>query len=347
MVKKKKLKLRIVSLPSLLVSLIVLLLLGTLVLRTVYINNLKPVSNSTTTTYFTVTSGSGVDQISSSLKSAGLIKSSSSLKNYVRSNELADKLQAGTYLLSPSMSAQEIIKKMITGDVAKNLITILPGKTIAELKSAFAAAGYTPGEIATAFSPSTYTGMVLLSNLPKGASLEGFLYPDSFQKTAETPASTIVRESLDEMSKHLTADITNGFSNHGLSVYQGVVLASIVYQETDDPASMPTVAQVFLSRIAKGMKLESNVTANYAADLAGVTRNVNINSPYNTYLISGLPPGPISNVTSEALKAVAHPGATDYLFFIAGDDDKMHFTHTQAEHDQAIIQYCQKKCAQP
>lgn len=344
---KKKAKFRIRSLPTLLISLIILLLVGTVALRTLYINNLKPVSSSTTTSYFTVVTGTGVDQIAADLKDSKLIKNASSFKNYVRTNELADKLQAGTYILSPSMSVQEIVKKMTIGDVAKNLITILPGKRLDEIKSIFAKAGYSSKEITAAFNPNTYTGLPLLSNLPKGASLEGFLYPDSFQKTAETPASTIVRESLDEMSKHLTPDITNGFSNHGLSTYQGIVLTSIVYQETGDPQSMPTVAQVFLSRLAQGMKLESNVTANYAADLAGVNRNVNIDSPYNTYLITGLPPGPISNVTLGALQAVASPAATDYLYFIAGDDDRMHFTHTKAEHDQAIIQYCQKKCAQP
>lgn len=344
---KRKTRFKIWSLPTLLISLIILLLAGTIVLRLVYVNNLKPISSSTLTSYFTVNSGAGVDQIASGLKKSMLIKSSSSFKNYVRTNELADKLQAGTYILSPSMSVQEIVKKMVSGDVAKNLITILPGKRLDEIKAAFANAGYTSVEINSAFSPSTYTGLPLLSSLPKGASLEGFLYPDSFQKISDTPASTIVRESLDEMSKHLTPNIINGFSNHGLSTYQGVILASIVYQETDDAESMPTVAQVFLSRLAQGMKLQSNVTANYAADIAGAARSVNIDSPYNTYLVTGLPPGPISNITADALRAVAQPNTTDYLYFIAGDDNKMHFSHTQAEHDQAITQYCQKKCAQP
>jgi UPF0755 protein len=95
------------------------------------------------------------------------------------------------------------------------------------------------------------------------------------------------------------------------------------------------------------MRLQSNVTANYAADIAGVPRNVNIDSPYNTYLHDGLPPGPIGNMTKSALNAVAHPSNTDYVYFIAGDDGKMHFSHTADEHNAAIKQYCQKKCAQP
>ena len=339
----KKLK----SWPAILVIAIVLLVVGTLVIRTVYINNLKPVSSSSSTAYFTVSTGSSVDQISVNLKQQGLIRSSSAFKNYVRTNELNDKLQAGTYVLSPSMSVQDIVKKMVNGEVAKNLLTILPGKRLDEIKDTFSKAGYSASDIAAAFNPSTYLGDPVLGYLPKGASLEGFLYPDSFQKTTDTPASTIVRESLDEMGTHLTQDITSNFTNHGLSVFQGVTLASIVYQETDDPANMQTVAQVFLSRLATNMKLQSNVTANYAADIAGVARNVNIDSPYNTYVHQGLPPGPISNVTKYALNAVAHPDTTDYLYFIAGEDGKMYFSHTQDEQNQAIQQHCPTKCAQP
>jgi UPF0755 protein len=125
-----------------------------------------------------------------------------------------------------------------------------------------------------------------------------------------------------------------------------VILASIVNQESGDPNAQPTIAQVFLLRLKQGMLLQSNVTANYAADLAGVARNVAINSPYNTYLHQGLPPGPIGNVTASALKAVAHPSNTTYLFFIAGDNGAIHFSSTEAEHEQAIKQYCHNLCAQ-
>ena len=328
-------------------AVLALLVIGVGVVRVTYTNNLKPLSSSSTTSYFTVPSGASVKQIAASLKDSGLIRSSTVFENYVRSNEFHDQLQAGTYVLSPSMSVQQIVKKMISGDVAKNLLTILPGKRIDQIEQVFTANGYSQDQIDTAFNPATYAGDAALVSLPSGASLEGYLYPDSFQKTADTPASTIVKESLDEMEQHLTPDIIKGFNAQGLSTYQGITLASIVYQETDDSSSQPTVAQVFLSRIKQGMMLQSNVTANYAADIAGVARDVSINSPYNTYLHTGLPPGPIDNVTVQALNAVAHPANTDYLYFIAGDDGKMHFSHTEAEHEQAIIQYCQTECAQP
>jgi len=324
----------------------IILVAGVALLRSWYFNNLSPVSGDTKTVYFTVEQGESKQEIATALKKQNLIRSSSAFENYLRSNEI-DILQAGTYSLSPSMSVQQIVDKMHKGEVTRNLLTILPGKRIDQIKDAFAKAGYSQAEIDSAFDPATYSGHPALVSLPSGASLEGFLYPDSFQKDSSTPASAIVRESLDEMQQHLTQDIVSGFAANGLNVFQGVTLASVVNQEIDDPQYQSTVAQVFYTRLKQGMKLESNVTANYAADIAGVARNVDINSPYNTYLNAGLPPGPIGNVTGTALKAVAHPSNTNFVYFIAGDDGKMHFSHTIDEHNAAIKQFCQKKCAQP
>jgi UPF0755 protein len=327
-------------------AILVFALVGVGFLRIWYGNNLRPVSGDTKTSYFTVDTGDTKHEIALNLKQQGLVRSSKAFETYLRSNEI-DILQAGTYSLSPSMSAKTIAEKMHKGEVTRNLLTILPGKRLDQIKEAFAKSGYSQTEIDQAFNPATYTDVKVLKYLPSGASLEGFLYPDSFQKQADTPASLVVRESLDEMQQYLTPELINAFAARGLSVYQGVTLASVVNQETDDPAYQPTVAQVFLTRIKNGMKLQSNVTANYAADIAGVARNININSPYNTYLNDGLPPGPIGNMPASALKAVANPSNTDYVYFIAGDDGKMHFSHTSDEHAAAIKQYCQKKCAQP
>lgn len=323
--------------------LIVILVVG--IVQVTYTNNLKPVSTSQQTSYFTIQSGSGVKQIASDLKSAGLIRSSTAFETYVRGHGLFDKIQAGTYSLSPSMSVQQIVQKMVNGDVARNLLTILPGKRLDQIKQKFTDAGYSSSDIQTAFDPATYQGDPALSSLPAGASLEGYLYPDSFQQTSATPASAIVKESIDELGQKLTPAIINGFKAHGLSVYQGITLASIVYQETDNPTYEPTVAQVFMSRMAQNMPLQSNVTANYAADELGVARSTSINSPYNTYLHTGLPPGPIGNFTKQALAAVANPSSTDYLYFVADEQTHaVYFSHTQAEQNAQAQQHCPNTC---
>jgi UPF0755 protein len=305
----------------------IVLVAGVATLRVWYGNNLKPVSADTTTMYFSVESGETKHEIASGLKKQGLIRNPGAFENYLRSNEI-DVLQAGTYSLSPSMSVQTIVDKMHKGEVTKNLLTILPGKRLTQVKDAFAKSGYTQAEIDSAFNTAAYSDHPVIASLPAGASLEGFLYPDSFQKEINTPASVIVRESLDEMQKYLSSEVIAGFGAQGLNTYQGVILASVIEREVPADKDRPIVAQIFLSRLRQGIKLESDATT----------------SVYNTYENPGLPPSPISNITKSALNAVAKPANTDYLFFVSGDDGVTHFSKTKAEHDDAVKQYCQKKC---
>lgn len=325
-------------------TLLIVAIGGVVGIRTWYTQNLQAVSTSKEIKYFTVIPGDGVHKIATGLYRANLIRNSRVFETYVRSSELHDKLQAGTYVLSPSMSVAEIVDKILKGDVAKDLMTILPAKRLDQIKEAFAKAGYGPAEIESAFNPKTYAGHPVLASLPPGASLEGYLYPESFQKLATTPAQVIVRQSLDEMQKHLTPQVINGFAAQGLNVFQGIILASIIAQETDDPKAQPTVAQIFLSRLKKDMPLGADATAKYASALAGQPLSVRIDSPYNTRIYKGLPPGPIGNVTADTLRALAAPAGTDYLFFVSGDDGKTYFSHTQEEHQRLIDQHCQKKC---
>ncbi|MBX4188611.1 endolytic transglycosylase MltG [Candidatus Saccharibacteria bacterium] len=330
----------------LIIAILLVLFVGAgLAARGWYNRNLAAVSSSQQTTYFPVANGSTLHDIATDLKRAGLIRSTTAFEAYVRGRQLYAKMQAGTYALTPSMSTPQIVDKIVKGEVSKSYVTILPGKTVKQIRQTFKQAGYGDAELDGAFNPSTYPDEPVLDNLPPGASLEGFLYPDTFQMDPSTPAQTIIRESLEEMQAHLTPDIVNGFKAQGLSVFQGVTLASIVYQESGDPSAEPTVAQVFLSRLKQGIMLGSDVTAFYAANLVGAGQTLGVDSPYNTRIHSGMPPGPIGNMTDDALKAVAHPATTDYLFFVAGDDGRIHFSHTEAEHEQAVKQYCTKQCS--
>lgn len=307
--------------------------------------NLRPVSNSQTSRLFTVDQGASARQIAEGLESLGLIRSSKAFVYYVDIHKYKKHLQAGTYRFKPAMSAQEIAQTIASGYIDKNWITILPGKRIDQIKQMFLKVGYKSAEVDSAFDPANYADQPLVAGLPSGASLEGLLYPDSFQKAGDTPAQTIIRQSLDEMQAHLTPDVVSGLANQGLSVYQGLTLASIVYAESGSSADQPTVAQVFLLRLKQGMMLGSDVTAFYAANLMGAGKTLGVDSPYNTRLHAGLPPGPIGSFTVSALQAAASPSKTDYLFFVAGDDGTIHFSHTEAEHEQAIKQYCTKECS--
>ena len=324
---------------------VLVLIIGTLFGSIIWYNSsLKPVSANAEARLFVVDEGSSAKIIAENLKALNLIKSQRAFLFYLDSKNYKNKLQAGTYKFSGAMSSQQIALKLARGDVDTNWLTILPGKRLDQIKQEFISSGYSSSEVNAAFDASNYKDHTLLANAPAGATLEGLLYPDSFQKDNNTPASAIVREAMDELESKITPEINNGFAVQGLNTYQGIILASIVLQESGSSGVQPTVAQVFLSRLKQGMMLGSDVTAFYASALAGISPSVQINSPYNTRIHSGLPPGPIGNVNESALGAVAQPSNTDYLFFVAGDDGVVHFSYTEAEHEAAIKQYCKQLC---
>lgn len=318
--------------------------------RRYYTDNLKPVSASTELVEVTIPTGYTLPQISDLLKEKQLIRNSQVFGQYVRNNGAAEDIKAGTYELSPSNSVQEIVAIITEGKIASNLVTIPPGKRVDEVERILRNSGYSAEEVKAALDPANYVGHPALVDKPKAASLEGYLYPESFQRTAETSAQQIVTLSLDEMQKRLTPERRAAFSEQGLSVHKAVILASILEREVITPDERKQAAQVFLKRLDEGIKLQSDATAKYGVVLAGLEDELNYqqtlvySSKYNTYENAGLPPGPVSNVSETALAAVAEPSNTDWLFFVAGDDGKTYFSRTASEHEALTEKYCTELC---
>ena len=312
-----------------------------------YMVNLEPISASMQKQYVTIASGSTLSEIAQQLQAADLIRNDQAFIWYVSAQNARDKLQAGTYSFTPSMSVQAIADKIINGKVATDLVTILPAQRLDQIRQAFIRSGFKAAAVDAALEPAQYrSSFPALADNPSSASLEGFLYPDSYQKTATTDPKTIIAESLSEMQKHLTPDIRSGFAQHGLTVYQGVILASIVEQEVPGQNDRDQAAQVFLKRLSIGMVLGSDVTAYYGAIKDGVSPSVAYDSAYNTLIHKGFPPGPISNVSESSLQAVAHPASTSWLYFVAGDDGVTHFAKTLEEHNANVAKYCHELCKQ-
>lgn len=313
--------------------------------RRVYEQNLQPVSASQRAVSVTIPIGSSVQEIGQKLQAKGLIKNSWAFEWYIRNQNLRSDLQAGTYSLRPNQGVKEIAAVITNGKVKTDLSVILPGQRLDQIRNSLTGTdGFDGGAVDQALDPANYSNMPALADKPTGANLEGYLYPDSYQKTAETKPSTIIKASLGEMQKHLTPDIRAAFVKQGLNIHEGIILASIIEQEVSNAKDKPAVAQVFLRRYHSGMQLGSDVTAFYGAIKAGQTPSVTYDSPYNTRLHPGLPPGPISNVSESSLQAVANPATTDYLFFVAGDDGVTYFSHTDAEHQALTAQHCKKLC---
>lgn len=308
----------------------------------VYNQNLRPVSSSQKSQLFTVATGSSVQQVASDLEENGLIREAWAFEWYFRTNSLREYLKAGTYSLRPDMSVREIADIITVGKVAVNQVTILPGKRIDEVKASLINSGFAVAEVDKALNPRVYKDHPALVDKPAKASLEGYIYPETFQKTATTKPEIIIEASLDELNKVLTPQLRAQITKQGITVHQAIILASIVEKEAGHEQDKPMVAQVFLKRLREGMKLESDATASYGAVLSGAIDSLSgqevltYNSPYNTYENDRLPPGPISNFNKSSLEAVAKPSATKYLYFVAGKDCVTRFSETLDQHNDFI-----------
>jgi UPF0755 protein len=338
------------NLPRRIVIVIVLLIaLGIaaiLAVRHIYYQGLGPVSDDQTTQIVTIETGSSSKEIADQLEQQHLIRSAWAFELYVHSKQLGDKLQAGTYALSPNQGTASIIKVMSKGVVTTNLVTILPGRRLDQVRADLINDGFLPDAVDKALDPGLYADMPVMAYKPAGNSLEGLLYPDSFQRTADTDPSVIIRESLDEMGSHLTTDLQAAYAAHGLTVYQGIVLASMLEKEVSKPSDRAQAAQVFLKRLNQGMVLGSDVTAHYGAIVNGKSPSVTYDSPWNTRIHQGLPPTPISSVSENSLYAAGHPANTDWLYFVAGDDGNTYFSKTLEEHEANTAKYCHKLCSE-
>ena len=326
----------------LIVLVLALLIAATVAVIHYYNENLKPVSNNQTVQLVTIPSGTSVKTISSDLQNRKLIRSATVFEWYVENLDIRSELQAGTYALAPSQSVQQIVAIITQGKTASSLVTILPGKRIDQVRADLINDGFPPSGVYSALVPSQYTSLPIFAFDPNPATLEGLLYPDSFQKNASTNPSVIINESLTEMGQHITPAIQNALASEGLTVYQGITLASIVEQEVSSASDQAEVAQVFISRLHQGMNLQSNVTIGYGQVVDNQTideSDTSFNSPYNTYIHSGLPPTPISNVNSQVLNAVAYPANTSFLFFVTGSDGVTRFSQTQAQQNSNIQEY--------
>lgn len=326
-------------------ALLVLAVAGVIIARQTYDRGLQPVSSNQTPQIFAVKPGSSVKEISGKLQDARLIRSAWAFQLYVQRKELSDKLQAGTYALSPSQGTPAIVNTMTKGKVATRLVTILPGRRIDQVRSDLINDGFAPEAVDVALDPITYGDLpVLLYKPAEVKTLEGLLWPDSYQRQSETDPQVIIRKSLLAMGQHLTPDVQAAFASHGLTTYQGLIIASTIEQEVGKPADQAQVAQVFLLRMKKGMMLGSDSTTKYGAIAAGRSPDLRYDSPYNTLKRTGLPPTPISTVSQNSLNAATHPAGTDWLFFVSGDDGTTHFSHTIEEHEALTQKYCTKLC---
>ena len=331
-----------------------LLFIGLLVLLVFVLNwynsNLKPVDrrqNSKQT--FIVAKDTTWDNVAEQLQKKGLIKSARALRWHVRFNQIPP-LQSGTFELSRSFYVSEIVEILSSGLPSANInVTILPERNLKQLRQDLIDQGFKAIDVDTALQIENYANHPLVRDIiPYGATLEGYIAPESFavDQFNLKSAKDIISQSLDIFHSQLTPAIREAISRNFNSIHEAVTIASIVELEAK-PQYRDQVAQVFIKRYKQGDKLGSDVTFFYVAIKENRPPQVDDPSPYNTRVHAGLPPGPISNVSLVSLQAVAFPASTDYYFFLIGDDGQMYFNKTHDEHLADRDRYCLEACKLP
>lgn len=313
-----------------------------------YSEGITPVDpNNADAVQFQITAGESPAQIATRLEEEKLIRSERAFRLYLRLNNKQNVLQAGDYVLNQSMSVEQIVEELSDGQIESRNFTFLPGKTLLQHRQNLRQAGFTDEAIEDAFNPENYTTHPIAKFKPASASLEGYIYPETFQITDNTTARQLVTRAIDELYSRLTPALVDQLSNQGLNVHDAITLASIVEKEAGNKDEKPTIAQVFYNRLEQGIALQSDPTAVFGAvmegvqlpEVAGISAAIRYDSPYNTYIYAGLTPGPISNVNIDSLNAVAYPAEGDFLYFVAGADCVTRFSRTLGEHESNIARF--------
>lgn len=291
---------------------------------------------------FTVMQGEPVESVATRLQQAGAIRDAGALRDYLIYTGLDTSVQAGNYKLSPGMSSVDIAHLLQDATPSDITLVIWPGWRMEEIAESLPTSGLniTPEAFAAAASspPGGY-------DFFEGThSAEGFFFPDTYILPRTTSVDQLVQALVRNFALHLASGMREGFGRQGLSVYQAVTLASIVQREAMQASEAPTIASVYLNRLHSGMKLDADPTVQYALGYNLLQRtwwtnplsavDLQVTSPYNTYVSEGLPPTPISNPGLLILEAVANPDHTDYFYFSARcDNSGFHqFARTFEEH---------------
>jgi len=312
-----------------------------------YKTDLEPVDhNNPQTEIFIVEKGDTFSAVATKLEDQGLIRSADAMRWYLRFEAENDlKLQVGAFELNSGQSVEEILSSLVEGKVLQKKLTIVPASTIFDVEAAIVAAGYSEAEAQQALALD-YSDHPAFADAPEDATLEGYLYPDTYLAGHLQPPQALLGLALDETAKVLQDPaIRAGIESQGLTLHEAIILASIIEQEVSSASGdRPQVAQVFLRRLEIGMPLGADPTFRYASQLAGVADSVSIDSPYNTRIYAGLPPGPIGAISRSSLQAIADPAEGDFLYFVAGDDGNTYFNRTFQEHQADVDQYCIELC---
>jgi UPF0755 protein len=287
----------------------------------------------------TIARGQGMGRIALDLAADGLIRSPLKFRLLARLRGDDKRLQAGEYLLSPAMAPMAMIEDLVQGRVRLHRVTIPEGCNLRQIGALLEGAGLTG---AADFAAAARDRELMARAGIAADSFEGYLFPDTYRFARDAAAADIILAMKARFDRVLNPAWRVRAEQMGWSLHQVVTLASIIEKETGDPAERPLISGVFHHRLRRGMRLETDPTVIYGiADFDGnlTRRHLAAETPYNTYRIFGLPPGPIASPGAAAIEAALFPAATAHLYFVSRNDGTHHFSPTYAEHLEAVRRY--------
>jgi uncharacterized YceG family protein len=293
-----------------------------------------------------VAEGASARTIGDTMESAGVV-SRRDLVRVVESQGIASQLKPGTYLLETGMTPEQVAQRLVNGpDVASDSVIVLEGVTIAAaIESLAEQTGYDTEDFAAPLRDERVTSPYLPTELPEGvdelAKWEGLLYPARYAIDDDATPREILQLMADEMVRRVGGVDRSRLEELGVSEYEAIIIASLIEREAGVEEDRPVIASVVYNRLDLGMPLQIDATVIYARGTPGhvLTQDLGIDSPWNTYQFTGLPPTPISTVRVESLKAAANPADTDYLYYVLVSEDGHHgFSTTYEEHQAKVEQ---------
>jgi len=291
---------------------------------------------------FVIQQGRSLRGIAEDLENRRLVKSKTLFILWTRIMGYSKEIKSGEYLLSAAMAPVAILEKLRRGRILTHAVTIPEGATLAQIAELLHERELAQRDI---FLSLTQDPKVVQKYALPGPGLEGYLFPDTYHFARGLPPSRII-DAMVNRFRQVTAPLEEEAAGTGMTMEEIVILASIVEKETGHPDERPLVASVFLNRLERGMRLQSDPTVIYGLEsFEGRLRRKHLQekTPYNTYVIRGLTPGPICNPGLESIKAVFSPAKTEYLYFVSRNDGSHHFSRTLAEHNRAVDKYQRRK----
>lgn len=292
---------------------------------------------------FEVEPGDSLSHVVNALEAEGLVRDARVARWYARAEKLAARLKVGEYRLSRTQSTPEILAVLAEGRVQTHAVVIPEGLRATEIADRLAEKGLVERAafLEIVRDPASARGLGV-----EGPGLEGYLFPDTYRFARGLPASRIVQTMVEEFLT-VYSKLEPEAKRQGISMRKLVTLASIVEKETGVARERPIIASVFLNRLERGMRLETDPTVIYGIrDFDGNLKRIHLedaSNPYNTYRIQGLPPGPISSPGRAALEAVLHPAETPFLYFVSQNDGTHVFSRTYAEHARHVDRFQRRR----